>query len=137
MTRGFVPWEAFKDRLTLREAIDRLFEESFVPEPFTRPSRTGERTCRLPVDAYSTDQELVVKASLPGVDKDAVDISLDGDTLTVRARVRPEEQHSFLIRERPCGNFVRTLNLNVPVQADKIEAEFKDGVLTVTIPKAE
>jgi HSP20 family protein len=122
--------------MTLRQAMDRLFDESFV-RPNTGAARSAERTYQLPLDAFTTNDALIVKASLPGVNPDEVDITLDGDNLTLRATIKADDEQNYVIRERPSGTFTRTLALNVPIQPDKVSAEFKYGVLTLTLPKAE
>jgi HSP20 family protein len=125
--------------MTLRDAMDHLFEESIV-----RPRRTRqgtdlrERPLRLPLDVYTTPEEIVISASLPGLTPDEVDIALEGDTLTIRGKLRaPLENVEYLFQERAYGAFSRTLTLNVPVEAGKADAVFEDGVLTLTLPKAE
>jgi HSP20 family protein len=129
------PWQ---DVMSLRDAMDRLFEESFV-----RPSRRGEETrtrryLRLPLDVYTTPDEIVIEASLPGLTPEEVDITVDGDRLTIKGELRPPlENVDYLFKERPYGAFSRTLTLNVPVEADRAEAVFENGVLTLTLPKAE
>jgi HSP20 family protein len=124
--------------MTLREATNQLFEDSFV-----RPRRrwgdgTPERPFQLPLNVYTTPEEIVLTASLPGLTPDEVDISIDGDVLTIRGDLRaPLENVDYLFQERPYGAFSRRLTLNVPVKADKAEAKFENGVLTLTLPKAE
>jgi HSP20 family protein len=130
-------WEPLREMMTLRQAMDRLFDDSYVRSPSTGVERRPERVRQLPVDAYATDEALVVKASLPGVNPDEVDVMLDGDNLTIRAKIKPDDEQDYVIRERASGTFARTVTLNLPVQADKIAAEFKHGVLTLTLPKAE
>ena len=130
-------WEPFRDIVTLRDAMDRLFDQSYI-----RPAggeSSDERVFRLPLDAYNTGDAVVVEASLPGVERDSVDIALDGDTLTIRAVVAapPEEEREYAIRERFYGTLQRSLTLNVPVDAGKAVADFENGVLTLRIPKAE
>jgi len=131
-------WSPWRDMMTLREAMDRLFEESFV-----RPVRgwgegSRERPFRLPLDVYTTPEEIVIAASLPGLTPDEVDIVIEGDALTIRGALRPPLGNvEYLFQERPYGEFSRTLTLNVPVEADKAEAAFENGVLTLTLPKAE
>jgi len=131
-------WDPFRDLITLREAMDRLFEESFVrPGARWSPGRE-EATCPIPIDVYTTDEEVVVTAVVPGADPDQVDITIEGDTLSIRGEIpRPLDNVSYVIQERPCGRFQRSLRLNVPVEADKAEATFDKGVLTLTIPKQE
>jgi HSP20 family protein len=130
-------WEPFRDLMTLREAMNRLFEESYV-RPGARLTSGGEVYCELPVDAYVTDEELVINASVPGMDAEDVDITIEGDTLTIRGEVKgPMDNVNYILQERICGHFHRTLRLNIPVQADKAEATFEKGVLTLVIPKQE
>jgi len=137
MARQVTVWEPFRDFVTLRDAMQDLFDESYI-----RPRREmagGERVHRLPVDAYATENEVCVEASLPGVRPEDVDISVDGDNLTIQAVVPApsEENRDYAIRERFYGTLQRSLTLNVPVDAAKAEASFENGVLTLRIPKAE
>ncbi len=128
-------YEPFGELVTLRDAMDRLFEDSFV-----RPGRAagGGRAASLPVDAYATDGELVITASIPGVDPNDVQITIEGDTLTIKGESKPPlEKVSYLLQERRYGPFYRQLQINIPVQADRAEATFDKGVLTLTVPKAE
>jgi HSP20 family protein len=118
--------------------MDQLLEESLVRPARSRTSGILEQPFRLPLDAYTTPEEIVIIASLPGLTSDEVDISLEGDTLTIQGELRPPlENVEYLFQERGFGLFSRTLTLNVPVEADKAEAVFENGVLTLTLPKAE
>ena len=137
MANQVASWEPMRDMVTLRQAMDRLFDDSYVRTPGPGAERRIERVRQLPVDAYATDEALVIKASLPGVNPDEVDVTLDGDNLTIRAEIKADEEADYIIRERAPGLFARTLTLNIPVQADKISAEFNQGVLILTLPKAE
>ncbi len=126
-------WSPARDLMSLREAMDRLFEESFVRVAEPRP-----REGRLPIDAYATSEEIVIVAPLPGATPDDVEITLDGDMLTIRAELpAPLENVDYIFQERAYGTFSRTLTLNVPVDRDQIEATFQNGLLTLTLPKAE
>jgi len=128
-------WEPFRDLMTLREAMDRLFEDSFVRPG---PRWTEEGTCALPIDAYTTADDVVIVAAVPGVDPDDIEITIDGDTLTVKGEFKgPLENVDYVVRERTCGKFSRTLRLNVAVEAGKAEATFDKGVMTLVIPKSE
>jgi HSP20 family protein len=130
-------WEPIRDLMTLREAMNRLFEESYV-RPGARLTQGTEVYCELPVDAYVTDEELVITAPVPGMDAEDVDITIEGDTLTIRGEMKgPMDNVNYILQERICGQFRRTLRLNIPVQADKAEATFEKGVLTLVIPKQE
>lgn len=130
-------WEPFKDLMTLREAMDRLFEDSFV-RTGPRWVSGGELRCELPIDVYATDEELVITAAVPGVNPSDVEITIEGDTLTIRGEMpSPMENVDYIAQERPYGRFQRTLRLNIPVQSDKAEATFDKGVLTLVVPKQE
>lgn len=128
-------WEPFKEMITLREAMDRLFEDSFV-----RPGWIGvfEARSYLPMDVYTTKDAIVIRASVPGVKPDDVEITIEGTTVNIRGENKaPQEEGNFILQEHRYGSFSRSIDLGIPVQADKAEAKFENGVLTLTIPKAE
>ncbi len=131
-------WEPFSELMSLREAMDRLFEESFV-----RPTRLApvlDYTRMVPIDVYQTENEVVVKASLPGVKPEDVDISILGDMLTIKGETKSEQEvkeENYQRRELRYGAFTREISLPAIVQADKAEATFENGMLTLHIPKAE
>jgi HSP20 family protein len=129
-------WDPFRDTLTLREAMDRLFEDTWVP---SRRRMAGEdRSYRLPLDAYTTPDEIVIVANMPGVKPENVEITLEGDTLSIKGeRPAPMENVEYVLQERPYGVFQRTLNINIPVDAEKAEAKYENGLLILTVPKAE
>jgi len=129
-------WEPMTNLLAMRQAMDRLFDEAYGRAGYDWRER--ERLDLLPVDAYSTEDELVVVASVPGVAPDDVEITIEGETLTIKGRTPgPRDDVEYVMQERRYGPFTRTLTLNVPVQAEKAEASFDNGVLTVKIPKTE
>ncbi len=129
-------WEPFRDVVTLREAMDRLFEDSYIPA--RRRNEERERSFALPLDAYVTPEEIVVMANMPGIQPENVEITIEGDSLTIKGeRPAPLENVNYVLQERTYGKFQRTLNINVPVDADKAEAKFDNGLLTLVIPKAE
>ncbi len=134
---NLVRWEPFRDLVTLRQVVDRAFEESCV-----RPSRAlalcGEGG-QLPIDMYQTPNEVVVKASLPGVKPEDVDINIADDTLTIKGKTNGSEEvkgEDYLYREHHHGSFVRSLKIPHALQTDKAEATADDGILTITIPRA-
>ncbi len=134
---SLIRWEPFKDLMTLREAMDRLFEESFI-RTGPRWVARGESRCELPLDVYTTDEELVIQASVPGVKPEDVEITIEGDTLTIKGEINPPlDNVEYVAQERPYGKFQRTVHLNIPVEADRAEATFDRGVLTLVIPKRE
>ncbi len=131
-------WNPMEDVMSFQDAMSRLMEEGMVPARFVRRERAVPSVLRLPLDAYATDTELVITASVPGLKPEDVEITLEGDTLTIKGEFKqPLENVQYLMNERLSGSFVRTLTINVPVQADKAEARFEDGVLTLVLPKAE
>ena len=140
MTRFVTRWEPLSDMVSLRDAMNRLMEDSVVRPRWSQERDGGatEPTLRLPLDAYSTPDEIVITAPVPGVKPDSVEITIEGDTLTIRGEIpAPLENVNYLFQERAFGRFARSLVLNVPVQADKANAEFENGLLTITVPKAE
>jgi len=133
---NIIRWAPEREYLTLREAMNRLFEESFVGAAQPGNGHTAE--IRLPIEAYATDHEIVVRAAVPGLKPEDVEITVEGDTLTLRGELpQPVANVNYILAERPWGRFSRTLQLNVPVQADKAEAVFENGLLTLTLPKVE
>jgi HSP20 family protein len=130
-------WEPFREVMSLRDAMDRLFEDSFIS-----PWRLGGDSQRwgLPIDMYQTDNDVVVKATLPGLKPDEVDISITGDTLTIKGEHKEEQEtkdEDYFYRERRYGAFSRSVPMPVSVKSDKAEAVFENGILTLTLPKAE
>jgi HSP20 family protein len=129
-------WDPFREMVEMRDAMDRLFDRGF-----NRPWRlltweTGDGF--FPVDLYETDDDVVVKASLPGVQPDDVEISVTGDTLTIKAETKEEHEEkktNFYRQERRYGAFQRALALPVRVDADNAKASFENGVLHLRLPK--
>lgn len=135
---NLVRWEPFRDLISLREAMDRLFEESFVRPGLGRLVPAGAEA--LAVDMYETDDTIVVKSAIPGIKPEDLDISITGDTLTIKGETKAEEEvkeENYIRRERRYGSFCRSVAIPMPVMTDKAQAEFEDGVLTLTLPKAE
>jgi HSP20 family protein len=131
---NLIRYKSSRDMMTLRDAMDQLFDEAF-----TRPF--GMMEMSLPaIDLYQTNEDVVVKAALPGMAAEEVEISVTGDALTIKGEIRQKEERedaSYLIREQRYGRFERSLMLPTEVQSDKAQAEFENGILTVTLPKAE
>lgn len=133
---SLVRMDPFRDMMTLRDAMNRLFEDNMV-RPGPRWT-SEEMRCELPLDVYTTDEELVIVASVPGMKPEDVEITIEGETLTIKGEVPgPVGNVDYAAQERPYGKFQRVLRLNIPVQADKAEASFERGVLTLSIPKQE
>jgi len=131
-------WDPARRYLTLRQAMNRLFDDSVVGNGRQQDLRPGAAEWRLPIEAYSTDHEIVVRAHVPGLKPDDVEITLEGDTLTLRGEFpAPLGNVNRLIAELPTGRFSRTLQLNIPIDTAKAEATFENGVLNLTLPKSE
>lgn len=131
-------YEPFSDMISLRGAMDRLFDESFV-NPLGWRIWNGEGLSA-PVDVHQTNDEIVVTASLSGIKPEDVDITITGQTLHIRGEVRADEKverEQYLYRERRTGTLHRTIELPVRVTGEKAEATFENGLLRLTIPKAE
>jgi HSP20 family protein len=125
----------FGDLLSLRQAMDRLFEESFV-----NPSWQFAEGQLVPMDVRADEDAVVVEAILPGVKPEEVDITVEGETLTIAGDTSSEtseQKGSVLLQEIRRGRFSRTLTLPAGLEPDKATATFEDGVLTLRIPKAE
>ena len=133
---NLIRWEPAREMMTLREAMDRLFDDAF-----TRPLSMSGNNWSIPaVDMYQTDNEVVVKAALPGIKADEVQINVTGEVITIKGEIKQEnesKEKAYHIREQRWGAFERSLVLPTEVVADKAKAGFENGVLTITLPKAE
>jgi HSP20 family protein len=135
---NLIRWEPAREMMTLREAMDRLFNDAF-----TRPigfAGNGNGWSSPAVDMYQTDNEVVVKASLPGIKADEVQINVTGEVLTIKGETRQNDESNdkaWHIREQRWGMFERSIGLPTPVVADKARADFENGIVTITLPKAE
>jgi HSP20 family protein len=133
---NLVRWEPFREMISLRQAMDRLFEDSFVRFPHL----SGDGVREFPIDVYQTKKDLVVKAALPGVKPEEVDITITDDAVTIKGEHAEEQEtkeDDYLYRERYYGAFSRSVAIPVKVKGEKAEATFEEGVLTLTLPKAE
>jgi HSP20 family protein len=134
---SLIKWEPLSDLVSLRDAMDRLFEESFVR---MRGLPTALGTEALAVDMYETADSVVVKTSVPGVTPEDIDITITGNTLTIKGESESEEKvekANYIRQERRYGSFQRSVALPESIVADGAEATYEHGILTLTIPKAE
>jgi HSP20 family protein len=132
---NLIRWEPAREIMTLREAMDRLFDEAF-----TRPFDLFESWRGPALDMYQTKDEIVVRLALPGLKSDDVEINVTGDILTVKGEYKQKDEskeRNYHIREQRWGAFERSVILPAPIVAEKAKAEFEDGILTITLPKAE
>ena len=132
-------WDPWGDIVSLREAMNNLLEESFV-RPGPGVSGPGMASS-LALDVKETPEHFVVTASVPGVPPSDIDISVLGDTLRISGHRQeqiqePSQGSRWILRERRFGAFERTVSLPSMVDPEAAGADFKDGVLTITLPKA-
>ena len=126
----------FGELMTLRSAMDRLFEDSFV-RPF---GGSDDQLGTLPLDVTSTKDALLVEAAMPGIKPEDVDITVENGTLTIRGENREERNQGEgqnLVREIRRSSVYRTVSLPSGLEADKATASFEHGMLKLSIPKAE
>ncbi len=132
---SIVRFDPFRDITSFRDDMNRLFARSFGEEGVT-----GTRTWAPAVDVFETKDAMVLKAELPGLTADDVDVEIDDNVLTVsgeRTFKDTVEEGRFYRLERSYGRFSRSLTLPQGIKADSVSATFADGVLEVTVPKAE
>lgn len=124
--------------------FERFFEEPMFPRmwrrlPMMRMFKELEGISPV-VDMYDKKDEIVVKAEIPGVEKENINISVSENTLTIKGEMKKEEEvkeEDYYYSEREYGSFARMLSLPAKVQSDKIKASFKNGILEIHLPKAE
>jgi HSP20 family protein len=143
--RALAPWRPSMDLTRWESEMDRMMDNFFgrsmrpwLPARWLRGN--GEITEPVVVDVYEEKDEVVVKAELPGLDKNDIEVNISDSELTLKGEKKKEEEikeENFYRRERSYGAFLRTVELPTDVQADKVKASFKDGVLEVRVPKSE
>ena len=129
-------WDPFRDMWSMRSALDRFFDNTMTPSRADWYPSSWD----LALDVAETGDEYVVKASLPGVEPENLEITYDSNVLTIKGEVKKEEEideENYHLRERRFGSFSRSISLPTSVKADKIEANYDAGVLTLHLPKSE
>lgn len=137
---ALVKWEPFRDWFTLQERMNRLFDGSLSRFRWPDDEDLGLGAWSPAVDIYETEQEIVVKAELPEVTLNDIDLRIENNTLTLkgeRKREQETKEENFHRMERLYGSFCRSFSFPSTVDQDKITAEFKDGVLKIRLPKKE
>ena len=130
-------WNPFNDMSVIQNQMNRLFESTLRGWP---ADTDGTSSWVPPADIYETANELVVATDLPGIDPKKIDVQVENNIITIRGERRLEqklEKENFHRVERTYGAFARTFTLSTAVESDKIRANYKDGVLTISLPKAE
>ena len=139
VNRSLTPWNPVGEMLSLREAMNQLLEGSFI-RPGTQLAAGGTGAYSFPLNVYQTGEELKVEALLPGVSEDDVQVDIDRGVLTIAAKRQgwePQEGQQWYVREIQPGQFTRAFSLPFPVEVEQVRAHFTNGVLTLTLPKAE
>ena len=132
-------WEPFREFEKLPEQMVRLFGFPTM-RPYTTEEALTVADFMPPVDIYETEKEYLIKLDLPEVGKEEVKVFVEDGVLTIQGERRGEndvQDASHYRRERWFGKFVRTFSLPMPVESSQIKATYRDGVLTVTLPKSE
>ena len=128
-------WDPFQEMLNLRRTIDRFFDNVTPDHEWSQPAMWG-----LAVDMVENKDEFIVKASVPGINPDDLDISYSDDTLTIKGEIKEDKdvkEDQFHLRERRYGSFMRTIALPTKIKGDGIEASYQNGVIILRLPKAE
>ena len=131
-------WKPFLEVTRLRREMDRLWDDYFGPG--RRALQPSEVEWAPAIDVAETGDKITVTAEVPGMEAKDIEISLLGDTLTIKGEKKAEKEEkaeNYHLIERSYGSFVRSLKLPAAVEAEKIEASYKQGILTVTCPKKE
>ena len=139
---AIVRWEPFRDLMTVQDRMNRIFDDAFrgASRPGTEEDWALGGSWAPAVDIFENEGTLVLKAELPGIDLKDVDVRVENNVLTLRgerkfeSEVKREQYHRV---ERAYGTFSRSFTLPSVVDTEKIKAEFKDGVLRVTLPQRE
>ncbi|MEW6752282.1 MAG: Hsp20/alpha crystallin family protein [Candidatus Latescibacterota bacterium] len=139
LTRAYFPtvfrttprtWDPFRELRQIQQQMDQLFDQAYYPRVTEYPA----------LNVYTSEDEILVEAELPGFGAEDLDISVVQNTLTLRGTRKPVELksgESYHRRERWTGQFVRTVELPYEVESDKVEAECRRGLLTIRMPRAE
>ena len=136
---SIIRWEPFRDLVSTQDRFNQLFNDTFA-RAFGDQQEVSPRAWIPPVDIFETGDSLVLKAELPGINPDDVEIRVEDNTLYLKGErkfekeVKEENLHRV---ERSYGTFTRSFALPNTINADKVKAEYENGVLTLTMPKRE
>lgn len=131
-------WDPYRELATMRQVLDRFFEDDFARFPSLWERRP--EAASLALDVAEREDAFVVKASVPGVAPEDVEVTLTDNVLTIKGEMKADKEineENYHLRERRFGAFMRSVTLPTAVEAEKIEAVNENGVLTLTLPKAE
>jgi HSP20 family protein len=131
-------YDPFREALRLRDAMEQLIAQSFV-----RPNGGNRGTAAMGVamDVFETEHGYQVKVLLPGIKAEDIELSVQQNTLTIKGQfqsaVKPDRQVNWLVEEIGVGTFERSITFPKPIEADKIDTSFEQGVLSITVPVSE
>lgn len=132
---NLIRWDPLREVSEVRSLMDRAFDDFFSRSPITY-----EGIGSININMMQTDNDVIVRASIPGVKPEDINISISGDTLSLRGELKEDQDYkdaNYHIRELRQGSFSRTMTLPVRVDSDKARAEFENGILSLTLPKVE
>ena len=128
-------YDPFREALRVRDALEQLFAQSFV-RPNWDTNGTG-----VSMDVFETEQGYQVKVLLPGVKPEDIELSVQQNTLTIKGQfqssVKPDQQVNWVVQEIGVGSFERSITFPKPIDADKIDTSFEQGVLSISVPVSE
>jgi HSP20 family protein len=131
-----VRWSPYNEMMSLRDAVDRLFDANMTPqESASRPLAWG-----MPLDVVENEDVYTVKANIPGINPSDIEITFNDNVLTIKGELKSEEEvkdSRYHMRERRYGAFSRSISLGDHINGDKITATYENGVLILSLPKAE
>ena len=136
--RGLIPWRPFRELEEMERRFEDIFGRPFLPAVWRRIPMV-EMGWAPAIEVFEKEDKFVVKAELPGMKEEDIDVSVVGDTLTIKGERKAEsevKEEDYYCCERSYGSFSRSIALPSSVDAKKIEASYEDGVLEVSLPKA-
>jgi len=131
-------WRPFRDMISIQDEMNRLFDD-FFGRPITRPEWAEAAWCPC-VDVSETKDDVIINTEIPGMSKDDVKVSVQDNILTLsgeKKQEKVEKDANYHRMERSYGSFSRSFTLPTSVQPDKVKANYKDGILRITLPKSE
>ncbi|MGO9614098.1 MAG: Hsp20/alpha crystallin family protein [Dissulfurispiraceae bacterium] len=139
---SIVKWSPLKELEDMRRDMDRLFDEFFSPVRRRRSwaAKPGQGIVVPNIEMFDRKNEIVVRAELPGITREDIDLTITKDSLTLKGEIKKEEEvkeEDYYACERSFGNFTRTIALPVEVDSNNVKASFKDGILEIVLPKKE
>ena len=138
--QNIVRFDPFEDLTHLQHEVNRLFENNSRTTGRHGAEQVSARVWAPPVDIFEDQNEIIVKAELPGLKQEEFDIELTGDTLTLKGERKFEDtqrKDNYVRVERAYGSFQRSFTVGVPIQHDAVKASYKEGLLEIHLPKSE